>query len=75
MLTTTVFDKIEHLAIKTGKCGCGKRRRRQKTFWQTRNPFNKNKKGFVKTRNEIVEELRKEAEVWKKEPLTCDNCS
>lgn len=74
MKTNIKFDKVEYQAFKVGQCKCGKTRRRQKTFWQTQNPFNKNKKGKIKTRDEIYDELIKEAQAWGREPIICDNC-
>lgn len=44
----------------------GVRKKRQKTFYQTINPFNVNAEGLVKTRQEIMKELIAEGEAWKK---------
>lgn len=44
----------------------GVRKKRQKTFMQTINPFNINADGKVKTRQEIMAELKQEAEAWQK---------
>jgi hypothetical protein len=43
-------------------------KRQQKTFSQTLNPFNKAADGTPKTREQIMAELREEADRWKNEP-------
>lgn len=77
MRTTIVFDKIKLLAYKTVTCGggCGRRLQRQKTFWATRNPFNKNANGYPKDRLEIMENLRTKRGKWEKEGATCKHCT
>lgn len=66
------FDEISLKGIKTIKCkDCGKRLRRQIKFSQTRNPFNKNKKGVPKSLYDINAELAKDIEEWKLEPESC----
>ena len=69
----TIFDEVKLYAAKSGACGCGKYRRRTRKFYQTINPFNKIE-GRPKTRKEIYAELTEEANAWKREPITCDNC-
>lgn len=44
----------------------GKNRQETREFSQTVNPFNKNKKGKVKTYAEILDEINEEADVWLK---------
>jgi len=62
---TTRFEVIRHKAVKSLPCAvCGKRLRRQRTFEQTINPYNRNADGTVKTRAEIRQELITEARVW-----------
>jgi hypothetical protein len=62
---TTTFEVVCHRAVKSLPCpGCGKRLRRQRTFEQTINPYNRNADGTVKTRAEIRQELITEAAVW-----------
>lgn len=65
------FEQIELKAKKTGKCICGKRLTRQTTFCHTLNPFNKNDRGEVKTREEIYKDLSIEKSQWIEEPLEC----
>jgi hypothetical protein len=55
-ITRTVYEKVELRFYKNGKCSiCSKPMKRQTTFYQTLNPFNKNKNGSIKTRQEIYE--------------------
>ena len=68
------FEPVKLRVKKSGKCLCGKRRVRSSIFEMTLNPWNKNEKGEVRTRDEIWECLKKQAEEWKKEPITCDEC-
>jgi len=52
------FEKVSIDAFRGSK---------KKTFFQTISPFNKNKDGKIKTRDEILVELRKEIQDWIKE--------
>lgn len=74
-MPTYNFDEVSIKATKTGKCGCGKRRTRTQKFYQTLNPFNRNKDGSPKNREEILIDLENEAASWKKLPMTCNACS
>lgn len=62
----TSFEEVNLTGVKYIKEN-GKRKRKQKTFLQTINPFNTNNKGEIKTRIEIYEELQEEIKEWKKE--------
>lgn len=74
-LTTTTFQEIGYTSSKSGKCPvCGKMARRNKYFYQTLNPFNKNAQGVPKTGGEIIAELRPKSEAWKKEPCYHAKC-
>jgi hypothetical protein len=69
------FREIKYQASKNLPCpGCGKKLRRQRTFGQTLNPFNKNADGQVKTELDIVRELHATAAEWETEPETHDTC-
>lgn len=69
------YDDIKQPASKSLKCtGCGRRVRRQRQFSQTRNPFNKNAAGEVKTYQEIRAELIDQARAWEKIPVICGQC-
>jgi len=73
-MPTYRFREIKHQASKNLPCpGCGKKLRRQRTFMQTLNPFNK-KDGVVKTELVIVRELVAQAEEWEQQPETHDAC-
>jgi hypothetical protein len=71
---TTVFEEVSLRGKKTGKCGCGKNRTRQATFTNTINPYNRDADGTIKSRDEVLEDVRKILNEWKSEPIYCDNC-
>lgn len=74
-MPTYRFREIKHQASKNLPCpGCGKKVRRQRTFSQTLNPFNKNADGQIKTELEIVRELVAKAAEWETKPETHDAC-
>lgn len=63
------FERVPLTATKNVPCaGCGKKIRRQRTFEQTINPFNKNADGSVKDYADIYRELEAKADAWKAEP-------
>lgn len=76
MRVRTTYDKISRSFRKTVKCpGCGHAITRQKTFWQTQNPFNvheltKLPKDYI----QIVRELNETGDRWKLEPEKCSTC-
>lgn len=76
MRSTIHFDEVKRTGYKNVKCskGCGRKLRRQKKFWQTLNPFNKNKDGTVKTREDIHKALDAEVKKWQEQPETCIYC-
>ena len=73
-MTKITFEEVAFHASKSGKCGCGKHCKRQRKFWATLNPFNRNAVGAPKTRVEIYDDLRTQAAVWKTEPIVCTSC-
>lgn len=74
-MPTYRFQEITHQVTKSVPCTvCGKRVRRQRTFFQTINPFNKNAEGQVKTLPEIMRELVAEGTDWQAEPETHSKC-
>ncbi|WP_372344637.1 hypothetical protein [Streptomyces sp. KL116D] len=74
-MPTYTFRKVPHQAAKSVPCTiCGKKVRRQRTFFQTLNPFNKNDQGLPKTELEIVRELDAQATRWHAEPETHPKC-
>lgn len=76
-MTWVRFQEVKLYGEKSVKCagGCGRRLRRQRTFWQTLNPFNKGANGVPKTVDEIHAELRVQKQAWQAEGETCIHCS
>lgn len=75
MYQTVRFEEVSRWAEKTVKCAkCGKKIRRQRTFSQSINPWNKTADGRVKRRDDIIAELGAEIEKWKAEPELCRKC-
>lgn len=73
--TTTTFQEVGFTSQKAGKCPvCSKPARRNRKFFQTLSPFNKNAKGEHKTSNEIIAELRAQSVAWKAEPCYHAKC-
>jgi hypothetical protein len=66
MMTRYTFDEVAIKATFRWKED-GKSRQRTKTFWQTMNPFNVNADGLMKSRDEILEQLRAERDKWLEE--------
>ena len=70
------YTPISLTGFKRLKCtGCGKTVRRQKTFTQTMNPFNKNAEGKPASRAEIMDKLRLEVAEWEQKEVTCSWCA
>lgn len=74
--TRATFDAVKLRTTRSGKCagGCGRRTRRAVLVMQTLNPFNKNKSGVPKSREEILAELREEIAAIRGGPLYCTRC-
>lgn len=73
--TTYRFERVPLTVHKSVNCTvCGKKVRRQRTFEQTRNPFNKNEDGTVKNYADIYRELGEEGDAWKAKPETHPQC-
>ncbi len=69
------FERVKLSTYKTGYCKkCGKYITRSKTFDQTINPFNKLPDGTIKNRDDIFQELLKEAQQWKEKPVVHVRC-
>lgn len=71
-----VFQEVRLYGSKTVECesGCGRKLRRSKKFYQTLNPFNKTNGGLVKSRSDILAELRTEITAWKSQTEVCSHC-
>ncbi len=69
------FNEVSTFGEKSGKCVvCGKTTKRREKFFQTLSPFNKNKEGDLKTREEIHDELQIERKDWLEKPLKHVKC-
>ena len=53
---------------------CGKRCQKKKKFYQTLNPFNKNSDGNVKSRDEILLEVKLDGDKWFESSLRHEKC-
>lgn len=74
-MTWISFNEVKIYGTKSGICPvCKKPAKRQKKFFQTLNPFNKNKNGLPKNREEILKELAIKENQWKKEPVYHAKC-
>lgn len=72
---TVRFQPVKRRAGKNLPCpDCGKKVKRQTTFEQTINPWNKNAEGEPKSGMEIMAELDVEAKKWQAEPVRCKAC-
>ena len=69
------YNKCELFTTKYDKCSiCGKKMQKVIRVMQTVNPFNLNKDGYIKTREEIYKELHIELKEKLKQPLTHKKC-
>jgi hypothetical protein len=74
-MTKIEFEVVELKGRKQGACSeCGCRRQRTERFYQTVNPFNRNKVGAPKTYDEIYEEIHAEWLAWMEQPFRCREC-
>lgn len=75
---TEKYETVKLTGYKAVPClGCGKMMKRQRTFSQTLNPWNKSKvnQGHLKRRDEIIDELKVKIEEWKKTPAMHEACA
>lgn len=69
------FQEVKLSMKATSTCGgCGKSCTRTKVFSQTLNPFNTNTDGSLKTRDQIMGELREKAAKWRTQTLYHVKC-
>lgn len=66
--TKQYFYPISVSATKRWTTKDGKKRQRKRKFYQTINPYNKNKNGEMKTKEEILVEITAERDAWLKQP-------
>jgi hypothetical protein len=68
------YEPVRVQAFKRHPCPvCGKLLRRQRTFQETINPFNKNPDGTQKTGQEVLRSVQAKADAWQQAPETCSN--
>lgn len=67
---TIHFEVVTVKATRRFKDADGKPRQQTKKFEQTINPWNTNKDGSAKTREQIVVELNKARDSWLAKPVT-----
>lgn len=73
---TVRFRELSLQASKNLPCpSCGKKVRRQRTFRQTLNPFNKNAAGEPKSAKEIYADLQKKVDEFEATPVRCTPCT
>jgi len=69
------FEVCEYNVEKSGKCIiCNKQIKIKEKFYQTLNPFNKNKNGETKSREEIYNELKEQVKEWRLKPIIHRKC-
>lgn len=69
------FRELKRRASKLVACAvCGAKVKRQRTFMQTLNPWNKNADGTVRSPEDIWRALDTEAGEWAVQPETCRKC-
>ncbi|HDL7013690.1 TPA: hypothetical protein PXM26_002024 [Yersinia enterocolitica] len=69
------FREVSITRVRAGKCDvCGKRCQQKKKFYQTLNQFNKNSDGAVKSRDEILLEVKIEGDKWLESSLRHEKC-
>jgi hypothetical protein len=72
MRVVTTYERVPVTAVKRLPCPvCGKLLRRQRTFSETINPWNRNPDGTQKTSREVFASVSAKAEDWKSVPETC----
>lgn len=69
----TRFQEVGLGGKKRFKCACGKRVVRSRRFYQTLNPYNKNKDGSVKTQGQIMSECSAQFVAWQKVSEPCQH--
>lgn len=75
MIIRYTHEVVKYRAAKSVVCECGKHVRRQTTFEQTINPYNQRPDGQLKSRADIMDELRTQARRWETKPELCSACA
>lgn len=68
------FAEVGVEGEKSGKCLCGKRRKRKERFSETINPFNKNPDGTIRTEAQIVATQKIKCDKWLTRQIYCEAC-
>lgn len=69
------YLEIKRQGTKRGLCKlCNRQAERAITISQTLNPFNRNDKDEIKTKEEIIGELTDRIKKWRKEPIYHKKC-
>ena len=66
-MATYTFQEVSTKGVIKQECcveGCKKKTQATKKFCQTLNPYNRNKNGDVKSREEIVREINEQKREW-----------
>ena len=67
----TRFSEIGLTGRKRFACACGRKLTRQKRFYQTFNPYNRDANGDIKDQVTILRECRIELDRWASRPDQC----
>lgn len=60
----TTFEEVAISATKRWTDEAGKKRQKTRKFWQTLSPFNKCADGSLKTRDQIMVEIKAQRAAW-----------
>lgn len=60
----TTFDEVAVSVTKRWTDEAGKKRQKTRKFWQTISPFNKCPDGSLKTRDQIMVEIKAQRDAW-----------
>lgn len=69
------YEEVRETRIKNWPCpGCGRKVKRQRTFVNTINPFNRNADGVPKSRREVTADVRAKGDAWAAVPERHTEC-
>lgn len=60
----TYYEEVKIKAVRKWKDEDGKQRQKTKIFLQTINPYNQDKDGNIKSREQILMELNEQRRIW-----------
>lgn len=74
-MTTYIFEEVSRKFTKEGKCPkCGRHYKETQKFSQTINPYNVLPDNTIKTKEDILNEIYKEADAWLATPISPHKC-